>query len=176
MLKKNILILLLTLPVCAIAQQEQMYTQFALNKLPWNPGYAGSFASPTLTAIFRKQWTGIDGAPDAQTVSYHQPTYNNQLGIGGTISRQRIGISNTLTLDMVFAYKIRMKRGVLGVGMQASVRNFRQNWSDPRIYAIDQNDLSIPVEPGSKFMPNFGTGLYYTAYKDNGMPVFRCHV
>ncbi|MEY4203846.1 MAG: hypothetical protein RL013_1549 [Bacteroidota bacterium] len=166
MLNKIILALLLFVPYCVNAQQEQMYTQFALNKLPYNPGYAGSFASPTLTAVFRKQWTGVEGAPDAQVVSYHQPTYNNQLGIGGSISRQSIGISNTLTLDMAFAYKIRMKRGVLGVGMQASVRNFRQNWSDPRIYAIDQNDLSVPVEPRSKFMPNFGTGLYYTAYKD----------
>jgi type IX secretion system PorP/SprF family membrane protein len=166
MLKKITLTLFLFAPLCVRAQQEQMYTQFALNKLPLNPGYAGSFASPTLTAVFRKQWTGIEGAPDAQVVSYHQPTYNNQLGLGGSISRQSIGISNTLTLDMAFAYKIRMKRGILAVGMQASVRNFRQNWADPRIYAIDQNDLSIPVQPGSKFMPNFGTGLYYTAYKD----------
>jgi len=45
----------LALAFCATAQQEQMYTQFMFNKLAYNPAYAGSFVSPTLTAIYRNQ-------------------------------------------------------------------------------------------------------------------------
>jgi type IX secretion system PorP/SprF family membrane protein len=46
------------------------------------------------------------------------------------------------------------------------MRNIRQNWADQRIIAIDQNDPGIPIDPKSKFVPNFGAGVYYNAYTD----------
>jgi type IX secretion system PorP/SprF family membrane protein len=165
--KKQILpFLLLCLPVFALAQQEQMYTQFMFNKLVYNPGYAGSFVSPTLTAIYRNQWMGLDGAPRAMSLSYTQPLLNNRVGIGGNISRQSIGINTNLTFEVAYAYRVQLKRGTLAVGLQASMRNIRQNWADQRIVAIDQNDPSIPTDPRSKFVPNFGAGVYYNAYND----------
>lgn len=148
----------------ASAQQEQMYTQFMFNKLAYNPGYAGNFVSPTLTAIYRNQWMGLDGSPKAMALSYSQPVINNRVGLGGNISRQSIGINTTLTVDFAYAYRIQMKRGTLAVGLQASMRNIRQNWGDSRIVAIDQNDPGIPADPKSKFVPNFGVGVYYNAY------------
>lgn len=166
-MKKQIIpFLLFILPLCALAQQEQMYTQFMFNKLLYNPGYAGSFVSPTLTAIYRSQWMGLDGAPKAMLLSYTQPLLNNRVGIGGNISRQSIGISTNLTFEVAYAYRVQLKRGTLAVGLQASMRNIRQNWADQRIVAIDQNDPSIPTDPKSKFVPNFGAGVYYNAYNE----------
>ncbi|MBN8677139.1 MAG: type IX secretion system membrane protein PorP/SprF [Chitinophagales bacterium] len=146
------------------AQQEQMYTQFMFNKLTFNPAYAGNFVSPTLTTIYRNQWMGMDGAPKSMALSYTQPLLNNRVGIGGNISRQSIGINTNLTFDIAYAYRIQMKRGILAVGLQASMRNFRQNWADSRIIPIDQGDPGIPLDPKSKFVPNFGAGVYYNAY------------
>lgn len=166
MKKQIITFLLFTLPLCAPAQQEQMYTQFMFNKLVYNPGYAGSFVSPTLTAIYRSQWMGLDGAPKAMLLSYTQPLLNNRVGIGGNISRQSIGINTNLTFEVAYAYRVQLKRGTLAVGLQASMRNIRQNWADQRIVAIDQNDPSIPTDPKSKFVPNFGAGVYYNAYSE----------
>lgn len=166
-MKKSYLIpLALLLSLTASGQQEQMYTQFMFNKLAYNPGSAGSFASPTLYAIYRQQWAGLEGAPNTQVLSYSQPLLNNRVGLGGTIMRQQIGISTNLTFNIAYAYRVQMRRGTFSVGLQASLRNFRQNWSDSRIIAIDQNDLAIPTEPQSKFLPNFGAGVYYTAYHD----------
>jgi type IX secretion system PorP/SprF family membrane protein len=153
------------LSVWASAQQEQMYTQFMFNKLAYNPGYAGSFVSPTLTAIHRSQWMGLEGAPDAQAVSYTQPLLRNRVGIGGTLSRASIGISRVITVDVAYAYRVQMRRGTFSVGLQASMRHLFQNWADARIVAIDQNDGSIPVGPQSKILPNFGAGVYYQGYK-----------
>jgi len=150
----------------ASAQQEQMYTQFMFNKLTYNPGYAGSFVSPTLTAIYRNQWMGLDGAPKAASLSYTQPLLNNRVGIGGNITRQSIGINTNLTIDVAYAYRIHLDRGTLSVGLQASMRNIRQNWADSRIIVIDQNDPGIPTDPKSKFVPNFGAGVYYNAYTE----------
>jgi type IX secretion system PorP/SprF family membrane protein len=61
---------------------------------------------------------------------------------------------------------VKMRRGTFSVGLQASMRNIRQNWADPRLVALDQDDLGIPTESRSKFLPNFGAGVYYVAYHD----------
>lgn len=163
--------LYLCLCFCALhygvsAQQEQMYTQFMFNKLAYNPAYAGSFVSPTLTAIYRNQWLGLDGAPKAMALSYTQPLLNNRVGIGGNISRQSIGINSNLTFDLAYAYRVQLKRGTVAIGLQASMRNIRQNWADSRLIAISPNDPGIPADPKSKFVPNFGAGVYYNAYTE----------
>lgn len=168
-MKKRLLLfpLFLALALSASAQQEQMFTQFMFNKLAYNPGFAGNFVSPTLTAIYRNQWMGLDGAPKAFALSYTQPLLSNRVGIGGNISRQSIGISSMLTFDIAYAYRVQMKRGTLSVGLQASMRNLRQNWADrERIKAIDLNDSGIPTDVKSKFVPNFGAGVYYNDYND----------
>ena len=166
MKKSYLLSLAVLLSITAEAQQEQMFTQFMFNKLPYNPAYAGSFSSPTLTAVYRQQWIGLEGAPNAQAASYNQSAINNRVGIGGTIMRQQIGISTNLTVDIAYAYRVKMRRGTFSVGLQASMRNIRQNWADSRIVVIDQNDQGIPLESKSKFLPNFGAGVYYVAYND----------
>ncbi|MFN0016274.1 MAG: type IX secretion system membrane protein PorP/SprF [Saprospiraceae bacterium] len=148
----------------ALAQQEAQHTQFMYNKLAYNPGYAGSFVSPTLTAIYRSQWIGIDGAPNAQYLSYSQPMLNERLGMGATISRHTVGINRTMTLDLVYCYRIPMRRGHLGIGLQPSVRNFWQNWNDERLYSSTpaNTDGSIPTGIRNKWLVNFGFGLYYS--------------
>ena len=166
MSRNYLLPLAVLLSFAATAQQEQMYTQFALNKLAYNPGYAGSFSSPTLLAVYRQQWMGLEGAPNAQVLSYTQPLLNNHVGIGGAIVRHQIGISTNLTVDVAYAYRVKLRRGYFCVGLQASMRNIRQNWADPRIVPLDQQDNGIPTEPKSKFLPNFGAGAYYVAYHD----------
>ena len=100
MKKLHLLILFLGFVFVASAQQEQMYTQFMFNKLAYNPGYAGSFVSPTLTAIYRNQWMGLEGSPKVMALSYTQPLLNNRVGIGGNIIRQSIGINTNLTVDI----------------------------------------------------------------------------
>ncbi|MBK6933322.1 MAG: type IX secretion system membrane protein PorP/SprF [Saprospirales bacterium] len=156
-----------TAPV--FAQQEPQYTQFMFNKLAYNPGYAGSFVSPALTAIYRNQWMGIEGAPNTQVLSFNQPVLNERVGIGANLVRNSIGINRNFTLDLVYCYRIPMRRGHLGIGMQPSVRNFWQNWNDSRLYSPTPagTDLAIPLEPRSKWTVNFGFGLYYS-HPDKG--------
>lgn len=160
-----VIITLLSCSLCLQAQQDVLYTQFMFNKLAYNPGYAGDFDSPELVAVYRNQWMGLEGAPNTQIISYNQRILNNRVGLGGNLSRTSIGISSSLTLDITYAYRVPFKRGILSFGLQPSVRLLRQNWADPRIRAIDQNDNSIPVEPGSKYLPNMGAGIYYHSHK-----------
>lgn len=149
------------------AQQEQQYTQFMFNKMAWNPGFAGSYESPTLTAVYRGQWMGLEGAPQTQVISYHQPLLQNRVGIGGNIAHRTIGINRTLSIDAAYAYRVKLRQGILGIGIQASIRNFRQNWLDPRLKGSQDigTDAAIPGETTSKTVPNFGAGVFYTSEK-----------
>jgi len=157
------------------AQQEQLYTQFFFNKLTYNPGYAGSFQSPTLTAVVRNQWIGLEGAPNTQLLSYTQPLLNDRVGVGLNLVRNNIGITRTITADLAYAYRIALRRGHLGIGLQASIRHLFQDWTDERLVGSQPllTDGAVPTDPQSKVVPNFGFGVYYngpTWYAGAGVP------
>ena len=168
MLKYRYTLLLLLLGSFALqAQQEQQYTQFMFNKLSFNPGYAGSFESPTLTAIYRNQWLGLEGSPSTQLINYSQPLLNNRLGLGLGLVRNTVGISSSLTFEGSYSYRIDMGRGILAIGLQGSARNLRQDWTDSRLRGSQPilTDNAIPLEPKSKIIANFGFGVFYTGEK-----------
>lgn len=154
---------LIATATAALAQQEPMQTQFFFNKLAHNPGYAGSEGTPEITAVYRNQWMGLEGAPNFQTISYNQPIFSNRVGIGANLSRYSMAITRAITLDMVYNYRIAMKKGTLGVGIQAGARHFYQNWNDSRIISDvpRSQDQSIPTDADSKVVANFGAGFYY---------------
>jgi type IX secretion system PorP/SprF family membrane protein len=151
----------------AAGQQEQQYTQFMFNKMAYNPGYAGSAESPTLTAIYRSQWLGLEGAPSTQMISYSQATLNGRIGLGGNVVRNTIGISRSVTAEFAYSFRIALKRGYLGLGLQPSVRQIRQDWSDPRLRGSQPliTDFAIPTEPKTKMVFNVGFGVFYTGNK-----------
>jgi type IX secretion system PorP/SprF family membrane protein len=164
-MNKNYTFFCLMLLLCTqvFAQQEPMQTQFMYNKLAWNPGFAGSFASPTLTLNNRHQWLGIEGAPNLQAISFSQPLLSNHFGLGFNLTRNAVTINRNLTFEVSYAYQIALQRGIhVGIGIQASMRHFRQNWADERLSGINPLELdpAVPAGIGAKLVPNFGTGVY----------------
>lgn len=162
---KNILItaILLFAVTFTYAQQEQHYTQFMYNKLGYNPGYAGSNDATCITGIYRNQWLGLEGAPQTQALSFNMPLRNKRVGVGLNFNRNTIGISETWTLDGAYSYRVPMGRGYLGLGIQASIRSLRNDYTDPRLVSTVATVLDDAISMGetSKFVPNFGLGMYY---------------
>jgi len=152
--------------VC-FGQQEQQYTQFMYNKLAINPGYAGSYDGPCLTGIYRNQWMGLDGAPQTIALSFDMPLLNKRVGVGLNMVSNKIGISNRVTIDGTYTYRLPLGRGTLGIGVQGSVRYINMDYGDSRLIATEGvvNDNSIPVGEQSKYVPNFGAGVYYHTNK-----------
>jgi len=166
MKKIYLLVFIQALALAAFAQQEATFSQFMYNKLAYNPGYAGSFESPTLTLQDRHQWVGFDGALNSQRITYSQPALNRRVGVGGALSRVEIGITRTITFEASYAYRIAFRRGYLGIGIQAGMRHFFQNWADERLVATQKVDAAIPGQATqNKFLPNFGVGVFYSGYK-----------
>ena len=156
-------VFLIAVTLC-FAQQEQQYTQFMYNKLAINPGYAGSHDAGCFTALYRNQWIGLEGAPKTQMLSFDTPLLHNRIGVGLNLTRTTIGITEKWTADGSYAYRVALGRGTLGLGVQASIRYFGNDYTDSRLVATQaiSSDGGIPVGDQSKYVPNFGAGLYYS--------------
>ena len=163
-MKKIILSIYISfLAIFVFAQQEQHFTQFMFNKLAYNPAFAGSSNAISATVLHRSQWVGFDGAPTAQVISFNMPLMAGRVGTGGNIIRQSIGIEQRITMDGVYAYRIPVAKGNLGIGLQGSVRYRGINFSNPKLVSTTPLGQDNAIEQGyqAKFLPNVGAGIYY---------------
>ncbi len=157
------LALLVCLASQSDAQQQRLYTMFMYNKLGLNPGYAGYHEHGCLTAIYRSQWLGFEGAPETQVLSFHSPLGGDRIGLGLGLSRESIGISSQITLDGIYAYKVPVGNGTLSLGAQASIRSMNVDYTDPAVMAVEDLTLDQGIDLGqdNRFVANFGAGVYY---------------
>jgi len=166
-MKKIVYTILLTI-LCygtSSAQQFPNYSLYIYNKMAYNPGYTGIPDAPCFLALHRSQWIGIEGAPSTQIISANLPFLKKRLGIGLQLTNQSIGITRIFSTDMNYAYHIPIGKGELSVALQGSLRYYAENYNDTRLHATQgvNIDNSIPVGLQNRYLPNFGTGIYYSA-------------
>jgi len=147
------------------AQQEDAFSQFMHLRQLVNPGQTGSSPGIQLTALIRNQWIGLAGSPKWQTFLFSMPLMNNRVGVGANIYRHTIGITQMGGLDGSYAYRFRVPKGFLSFGLQSSVRYLQQDFSLVRGTHPIEQDESVPLGLQSKFVPNFGAGVYFEAEK-----------
>ena len=148
------------------AQQEEQFTQFMYYKVGFNPAVAGSEESAVISGLVRSQWLGMEGAPQTQLLTFNMPLFNQRVGIGANVVRYTIGLSENYELNGVYSYRIRMGRGILAGGLQASVRYISTNFNNATAVQPVETDGAIPGGLQSKYVPNFGAGIYYHHLQD----------
>jgi len=143
------------------AQQEDAFAQFMYYKQAMNPAQTGSSQGINITGLVRNQWIGLSGAPKWQSLLFSMPLLNNRVGVGGNIYRHTVGITQITGLDGSYAYRLPVPRGFLSFGLQTSMRFMQQNFGLVTGTQPIEQDESIPVGLQSKYLPNFGAGVYY---------------
>jgi type IX secretion system PorP/SprF family membrane protein len=84
-LKKIFFVLLLAGTACsANAQAKAAYTQYILNNYILNPALTGIENYTDIKLSYRKQWTGIDGAPTTAYVSVQWPSNKDDYSTSAT--------------------------------------------------------------------------------------------
>ena len=111
------------------AQQEPMYSQYMFNMVQMNPAYAGNRAVDNITAMYRKQWVGIEGAPSTGTISWDRREDASNIGYGLQIYNDNIGIEKTIGVQGFYSYRIPFKNASLALGLSAGVLNYRAAYS-----------------------------------------------
>ncbi|RZK76984.1 MAG: type IX secretion system membrane protein PorP/SprF, partial [Pedobacter sp.] len=148
----------------ATAQQDAMYTQYMFNTLAINPAYAGSRNVGSATALFRNQWTGIEGAPKTGTVTFDAPILNKRFGVGIQFLTDKLGVTQTNGGVLSAAYRIRMDEGTLAFGIQGSVSQYRADYTSVDLNSGNNYDPAFATNV-NKILFNFGTGVYYNSDK-----------
>lgn len=158
------LFILLLFASSVSAQYGPQYTHFMFNKMEYNPAYAGSSEVMTVSAIYRHQWQGIEGAPRTATVFGHMPFAKNRNGIGLSLTSDRIGMVNSMYAKMSYAYRMKFnKHNSLSFGLSGSLEHSRLDWSKTQL--IDVIDNNLPIGTPSLSNMNFGVGVFYQTRK-----------
>jgi type IX secretion system PorP/SprF family membrane protein len=150
--------------LCANAQQDAVTSQFVMNKMLINPGYAGYKEQATLTAVSRSQWVGFKGAPNTQTISFDTPLKKNELAAGGIFIHDRVGPTSKIGITADFAYRTRLSnRATISWGAQASMEVYQMNLSDLSLTSnyYGLTDETFMYNTKGLIIPNVGFGAYY---------------
>lgn len=146
--------------LCSNAQQTPIYSQFFLNPYVYNPAFAGQNDRSVAFLSYRKQWIGIDGAPETSTLSFHTPAKRN-IALGGLVYYDKRGLLKSTTISLSFTYKAFLSEQQFisfGLSGGVSMNNIQLDnindpaiLSDPALFDLVDNNLS----------PNASFGLRY---------------
>jgi type IX secretion system PorP/SprF family membrane protein len=142
------------------AQQDVQFTQFANNKIFYNPGVIGSGDAICLSAAHRSQWVGFENAPTTQNFSANVPLDIIGGGLSVNFTNDMIGFFQDITAGVGYGYQTSLAGGSLGIGMRVDFRNKNVTsgvWAPPQT----MNDPSL-VQPGATSMAtDLSFGSYY---------------
>ncbi|WP_340075117.1 type IX secretion system membrane protein PorP/SprF [Leptobacterium sp. I13] len=158
-IKNTILTLtVLTFAVSSYGQQDPQYTQYMYSMNIVNPAYAGSKYAISLGALGRKQWLGIDGAPEVATFFIHSPVGRN-VGLGLSAIAQEIGPVKEQNIYADFSYTLDLSdQSKIAFGLKAGV-----TFKDIGLLSLTLVDPNDPlfVENVNSADPNIGAGVYF---------------
>lgn len=161
-IKISLVMLVFLLSNFMFAQQDPQYTQYMYNMNVVNPAYAGSKESLSLTGLYRKQWSGLEGAPETFTLSLHSPV-GEKVGLGFSAIKDEIGPVKETNAFADFSYTLDLGANLkLALGVKAGVT----------FHDVGLTDLDL-IHPGDPFFSENIDSNYFNAgagaflYADN---------
>ena len=158
---KRILTSICLLLVCAsmtIAQQQINFTQYMYDLSTINPGHMGIYKNFSASAFSRWQWSGVEGAPNTQTLVLHSPIKIDNVSLGLQLVRDEIGVTSNSYVLPGAGYKIKAGHGYLSMGLQGGIQFISHDLQDAFVLQSSQQDFN---ENFSRVLPVVGYGFYY---------------
>lgn len=138
-----------------LAQQESIITIYKDQMNIVNPAFAGVDKETNLSLGYRKQWIGINNAPETQTLVFGTLLGKN-LGIGISAVNDKTFIEKQTYVGVDFSYKLKMSvKADVYLGLKAGGDFYEVNTAGLGTF----NSASDPsLVPFSSFRPNIGVG------------------
>jgi len=160
-MKKISLLLIFLLVLCfqeVRSQQDPQYTMYMYNMNVVNPAYAGSKESLSITALYRNQWAGLNGAPETFTFSAHMPV-GEKVGLGLSAIKDDMGPISETNVYADFSYTLELGgNSKLAFGLKAGATFHEVGLRG--LDLIDENDPFFS-ENISNTYPNIGAGAFF---------------
>lgn len=165
MLKKILLLFVFTLCfLLARGQQVAQFSQYIFNGLYINPAYAGYQEDWYVNSFYRSQWTGLDGAPQTQSIAADGALNDGKVGLGLMINHDEIGAQSSIAAYGNYSYRVQLgseenSKLAFGLGF-----GFIQSGIDgTKLNPTQTNDAYIPVGFESVLLPDAKFGALYTS-------------
>jgi type IX secretion system PorP/SprF family membrane protein len=152
--------ILLLVPLSLAGQLNPVTSQYVLNPLSINPAFAGNRGALNIAAFYRRQWTGIPGAPETMTLSADAPFLDSKLGLGFNLTTDKIGVTKETYFITNYAYKINIDKGTLSLGLGAGLITTNTAWSE--LVVLDPGDENYLTNSKVFVVPDFTFGVYYS--------------
>lgn len=161
-LLKKIFIALLLVSSSAFAQQESIFAFYKYQMNIVNPAYVGVDGKTIISTGVREQWTGIENAPETQTLAFGTSLGKNT-GLGISIVADNTFIEKQTFLGVDFSYKLKVSENTnVYLGIKGGGNFYNVNTAGLKTY----NVVSDPsLNSISSFNPNVGVGGL-VKYKD----------
>jgi type IX secretion system PorP/SprF family membrane protein len=146
------------------AQQVPQYSQYIFNGLILNPAYAGSKGFLNANAIYRSQWTGLEGAPQTATFSLDGASVSDRIGWGVYAVQDQIGAQSHSTLSGNAAVRLKTSAaGVFSFGLAVGASFF--TFDPDRIKTTTPDDPAFTGSQEHALTPDLKAGIYYHTRK-----------
>jgi type IX secretion system PorP/SprF family membrane protein len=189
---KKVLFILFIIGACSMhvfGQQRPQYTQYIFNNYLLNPALSGIENYVDFKAGFRKQWSGIDNAPQTAFASAHwnlgrdylwknplsmpedesDPMSRNYMqnytaspahsGIGATLVLDKAGPISRLDANVTYAYHLQLS-GTLNLSVGAAVGLTRVGLDINALSLEDPNDPALNNTIVSQIKPDLSLGTW----------------
>lgn len=172
---KKILVILSFVILGAVKGYSQQYFVngfYMFNPLSFNAGIVGTDDILTASAVYRNQWTNIEGAPETMTATIHGPVrgffgtktqsayrgYPTGLSMGLTIVSDKLGATENIAVGIPVGVKIQIDKrgGRISLGVKPEIISTVTDLSD---LVQDPGD-PVSRETLSEMNIDFSTGLY----------------
>lgn len=156
----------------AFGKTQLLISQYMLNTMQYNPGFAGFSGSLCLSGLHRQQGMGFkvtdkDGKTNLMTrlslVTAEMPIEFLKGGVGLTVQSSKWGYASDTRVGLAYAYHLETSVGRLGLGLQLDLRDISVDFAklDPE-QANDPTLNSKQKENG--FFTDFSVGAYFNSY------------
>lgn len=159
-------IIILFFIVRAVGQDAAVYSQFTLNPFQFNPSYASQNGYAEANVFYRKQWLGVENAPEIGSFNIQAPVGRN-VSLGFTAFTNKTILLNTSGALATFAYRVRL--GVyhhlnFGISGGIALNNFDlnavANTNDPALANVVQKSQYATGQFGFNYQfKNFKIGF-----------------
>ncbi len=188
-MKKYLIILIILASTKVFAQQRPQYTQYIFNNYLLNPALSGIENYTDFKAGFRKQWEGIDNAPQTTFAAAHwslgkeylwrnplslpekgeDPMSDNYMqnytaspahhGVGAMVILDKAGPLTRLDAHLTYAYHLQLG-GTLNLSVGVAAGVTRFNLNVLDLTLEDQNDPALHNTVISQFKPDLAVGVW----------------
>lgn len=162
-----IALLLLAAPALLRAQQEPQISQYWALPGYTNPAAIAQGDRLTVGALDRMQWVGVTNAPKTFLATAETPfkLIGKKHGVGVIVVSDQAGIFASTDFALQYAFRMKLWRGELALGIRAGVTSQSFDGSKVDIPDTDDHDPSadaIPRTSVSAMGFDAGAGAYYS--------------